>query len=62
MNLSKKNGLNIRKDQEKSESIKKFIENTKKNDLTDKLATVKAVRKIDKGRFESAFNTLRLKR
>ena len=62
MNLSKKIGLNIRKDQEKGESIKKFIENTKQNDLTDKLATVKAVRKIDKGRFESAFNTLRLKR
>ena len=62
MNLSKKNGLNIRKDQEKGESIKKFIENTKQNDLTDKLATVKAVIKIDKGRFESAFNTLRLKR
>ena len=52
----------MRKDQEKSESIKKFIENTKQNDLTDKLATVKAVRKIDKGRFENAFNKLRLKR
>ena len=62
MNLSKKIGLNIRKDQEKSESIKKFIENTKQNDLTDKLATVKAVRKVDKGRFENAFNKLRLKR
>ena len=62
MNLSKKIGLNIRKDQEKGESIKKFIENTKKNDLTDKLATVKALREIDKGRFENAFNKLRLKR
>ncbi|PQM65169.1 MAG: hypothetical protein CML49_08110 [Rhodobacteraceae bacterium] len=62
MNLSKKIGLNIRKDQDKRESIKKFIENTKKNDLTDKLATVKALREIDKGRFENAFNKLRLKR
>ena len=62
MNLSKKIGLNIRKDQDKRESIKKFIENTKKSDLTDKLATVKALREIDKGRFENAFNKLRLKR
>ena len=62
MNLSKKIGLNIRKDQDNRESIKKFIENTKKNDLTDKLATVKALREIDKGRFENAFNKLRLKR
>ena len=50
------------KDQDKTELIKKFVSNTKKNDFTDKLATVKAVRKIDKVRFENAFNKLRLKR
>ena len=50
------------KDQDKSELIKKFVANTKQGDLTDKLATVKAVRKIDKVRFENAFNKLRLKR
>ena len=50
------------KDQDKSELIKKFVENAKQDDLTDKLATVKAVRKFDKVRFENAFNKLRLKR
>ena len=52
----------MRKKQEKRELINKFVANAKQDDLTDKLATVKAVRKFDKVRFESAFNTLRLKR
>ena len=52
----------MRKEKSKSELINKFVENVQKNDLTDKLATVKAVRKVDKVRFENAFNKLRLKR
>ena len=52
----------MRKKQEKRELINKFVANAKQDDLTDKLATVKAVRKFDKVRFESAFNKLRLKR
>mgnify|MGYP001488827572 CR=1 FL=1 len=55
-------GLTMRKDKGKRELINKFVESAKKDDLTDKLATVKAVRKIDKVRFENAFNKLRLKR
>ena len=55
-------GLNMKKKQDKRELINKFVANTTQDDLTDKLATVKAVRKFDKVRFESAFNTLRLKR
>ena len=51
----------MKKDQEKSESIKKFVENINQHDLADKLAAVKVVRKIDKARFENAFNKLRLK-
>ena len=51
----------MRKDQDKRELINKFVENAKKDDLTDKLATVKVVRKFDKDRFENAFNKLRLK-
>ena len=51
----------MRKDQDKRELINKFVKNAKKDDLTDKLATVKAVRKFDKDRFENAFNKLRLK-
>ena len=62
MNLPDKFGINMRKDKGKRELINKFVESTKKDDLTDKLATVKAVRKIDKVRFENAFNKLRLKR
>ena len=52
----------MKKDNGKRELINKFVESTKKDDLTDKLATVKAVRKFDKVRFENAFNKLRLKR
>ena len=52
----------MRKNKGKSELINKFVESAKKDDLTDKLATVKAVRKFDKVRFENAFNKLRLKR
>ena len=52
----------MRKDKGKRELINKFVESAKKDDFTDKLATVKAVRKIDKVRFENAFNKLRLKR
>ena len=52
----------MRKDKGKRELINKFVESAKKDDLTDKLATVKAVRKFDKVRFENAFNKLRLKR
>ena len=51
----------MRKDQDKRDLINKFVENAKKDDLTDKLATVKVVRKFDKDRFENAFNKLRLK-
>ena len=52
----------MRKKQEKRELINKFVANAKQDDLTDKLATVKVVRKFDKVRFEEAFNKLRLKR
>ena len=52
----------MKKNQDKSELINKFVENAKLDDLTGKLATVKTVRKIDKDRFENAFNKLRLKR
>lgn len=62
MNLAKKFGLNIGKKQDKHELISRFLADAKQNDLTDKVATVKAVRKIDKDRFENAFNKLRLKR
>ena len=62
MNLTKKFGFNNIKEQDKHELISKFLADAKHDDLTDKLATVKAVRKIDKARFENAFNKLRLKR
>ena len=52
----------MKKDQDKHKLINKFVDNAKQDDLTDKLATVKAVRKIDKARFENAFNKLRLKK
>ena len=52
----------MRQEKGKRELINKFVESVKKDDLTDKLVTVKAVRKIDKVRFENAFNKLRLKR
>ena len=52
----------MRKGQDKRELINKFVANARQGDLTDKLATVKAVRKFDKVRFENAFNKLRLKR
>ena len=52
----------MRKNQDKSELINKFIANAKQDNFTEKLATVKAVRKLDKVRFENAFNKLRLKR
>ena len=55
-------GLNMRKKQDKRELINKFVDNAKQDNLTDKLATVKVVRKFDKVRFENAFNKLRLKR
>ena len=52
----------MKKKQDKRELINKFVANTTQDDLTDKLATVKAVRKFDKVRFEDALNKLRLKR
>ena len=52
----------MRRKQDKRELINKFVANAKQDDLPDKLATVQAVRKFDKVRFENAFNKLRLKR
>ena len=43
----------------KRRQIDSFITNSAKSNISEKIAVVKTVQRIDKGRFRAAFNKLR---
>ena len=50
--------FNLKEQYEKKKRAIKHLLDSGKSDLNDKIATVKATNKVDKKRFQSAFNTL----
>ena len=44
------------------EAVKLFISNSKKGDISDKIATLKVLKRIDEEKFKSAFHMLKNKK
>ena len=51
----------MKKKKNEKRALDKLIANSKKGDLSDKIATIRTFRKIDKNRFDDALNRLNQK-